>query len=639
MTPKNSYRPDIDGLRAIAILLVIIFHSGFPVFKGGFIGVDVFFVISGFLITSIIDKEIKNNTFSYKNFYLRRIRRIIPVLVFIMVLITIPAYFILFANNLEAYSRTLIYTFLCTNNFHLFFNSGDYFAENSDLIPFLHTWSLSVEEQFYFILPPFLLLLHKKFNSKKRLILIYSVCLLGLFLSIYQTYTNPRAAYFLLPARLFELAIGSCLAMNWDKLPNLSQQKNNILSFIGLLLILIPSLTLDKSSLFPGLNALWPCLGTAFLLFSGKNSEQQGIINKLIENKIMVGIGLISYSLYLWHWPIFVFIKYSGINLEGTVRIISIIAIFLLSYLSWKFIEQPFRSSLKFNFKKTILIIFVPSLILVGIIYGVLDSKDGFPERHPELAEFIPNKNHPNKLRKQCFDKFKVGNCEDCYIGIKKDTLDGMLIGDSFANHTAAFLDVLAKDAGLYIHDSAAGGYPLMNGINNDGTTAYSEKYAIERLNYAKKFKNIFIAANWEGVSLPKNKKTYEATIKTLEELVKSGKKIIIFDPLRKTTDMNLHKAKLVKAKKAVYFSEKDFSIPEYKRTNNYIVYEIKRRFPSIIVIDLNKVMCQNGKCDLDLKNTIVYRNADHLNTSGARLIGESYLKTFGNPLKELNHN
>lgn len=632
---SKYYRPDIDGLRAIAILLVILFHSGFSIFKGGYIGVDVFFVISGFLITSIIDKEIQNKTFSYRNFYLRRIRRIIPVLVFVMIVITIPAYFILFANNLEAYSRTLLYTLLCSNNIHLYITSGNYFAENSDLLPFLHTWSLSVEEQFYFILPPFLLVLHKKFNSQKRAIIIYTLCFIALLFSIYQSYSNPSAAYFLLPARLFELAIGSALAMNWNNLPKLNQQKNNLLSLIGFLLIIIPAIVLDKSSIFPGINALWPCLGTALLLFSGQDINKKGLINKLIENKIVVGIGLISYSLYLWHWPIFVFVKYLGLNLEGTIRILAIALTFVLSYLSWKFIEQPFRTTLKFDFKKTLLIIFIPALLIISGIYGVLDAKDGFPERHPELTEFIPKKNYPNKLRGQCFDKLKIGNCDDCYIGIKKDTLDGMLIGDSFANHTAAFLDVLAKDAGFYIHDSAAGGYPLMNSLNPDGSALYPEQYAIDRLNFAKQFKYIFIAANWEGISEPKNKKTYEVTLKTLSELVKSGKKIIIFDALRRTTELNLHRAKLVKSKNTVYFSQKDFSIPAYKRSNNYIIYEIKKRFPSISIIDLNKVMCQNGQCDIELNNTIVYRNNDHLNTSGAQKIGELYLKRFGNPLKK----
>lgn len=635
MSSKTTYRSDIDGLRAIAILLVIIFHSGFSLFSGGFIGVDVFFVISGFLITSIIEKEIKENSFSFKIFYLRRIRRIIPVLVFIMIIITIPTYFILFANNLEAYSRTLIYTILCANNFHLYFNLGDYFSESSDLVPFLHTWSLSVEEQFYFILPPFLLLLHKKFNSKKRIFIIALLCFIGLLFSIYQTYTNPRMAYFLLPARLFELLIGSCLAIYWKKLPSLNQLNNNILSIIGILLIIIPALTLKSSSLFPGLNAFWPCLGTALLLFTGKTEEQKGIINKLIQNKIMVGIGLISYSLYLWHWPIFVLIKYSGINFEGTVRIISIVVTFLLSYLTWKFIEQPFRTTLKFDFKKTVLVIFVPSLILISIIYGVLDAKDGFPERHPELAEFIPKKNYPNKIRSQCFDKFKIGNCEECFLGIKKDSLDGLLIGDSFANHTAAFLDVLAKDAGLYIHDSAAGGYPLLNSLNDDGSAKYPPEYGIERLKYAKKFKNIFIAANWEGQSTP-NSKNYQSIVNTVGDLIKSGKKVILIDCLRSTSETDLHKLKLLQTGTPIYFSQRDFSIQLTPRPHNYIVYEIKRKFPSILVIDLNDVMCKDGKCELEIDKTIVYRNSNHLNTSGARLIGEKYLKLKGNPLKKL---
>lgn len=638
MNSKPTYRPDIDGLRAIAILLVLIFHSGFSLFPGGFIGVDVFFVISGFLITSIIEKEIRESTFSFKNFYLRRIRRIIPVLFFIMLIITILCYFILFANNLEAFSRTLLYTFLCANNFHLYINSSDYFAENSDLIPFLHTWSLSVEEQFYFLLPPLLILLHQKFNLKKSALIIVGLCIIGLLFSVYQSYANPRMAYFLLPARLFELLIGSCLALYWEKVPNINGFKNHILSIIGIVLILIPALILNSSSVFPGLNALWPCSGTALLLLTGKTEASKGIINKLIQNKLMVGIGLISYSLYLWHWPIFVLIKYSGIYLEGWVRITAILATFLLSYLSWKYIEQPFRTTLKFDFKKTICVIFVPALVIVGLIYGILDAKDGFPERHPELAEFNPKKNYPNKLRGQCFDKFKVGNCEDCFIGIKKDTLDGMLIGDSFANHTAAFLDVLAKDAGLYIHDSAAGGYPIMNNVDRKGIEAHSEEYAIERINYAKKFKTIYIAANWEGLSEPKNAQTYHSTLKSLGELVKSGKKIIIFEALRKTTALNLHRAKLVKAKIPVYFSEKDFSITEYKRPNDYIIDEIKRKFPSVMIIDLNQLMCENGKCDIELNNTIVYRNEDHLNTSGAKLLGELYLKKYGNPLKNINN-
>lgn len=636
MNQNFSYRPDIDGIRAIAVLLVILYHANFTFFSGGYIGVDVFFVLSGFLITLTIDKEMSNHSFSFKQFYLRRIRRIIPVLFFVMIVVTIPACVFLFPNHLETYSRTLIQTLLCTNNFYLWINNGDYFAENSDLILFLHTWSLSVEEQFYFLWPFLLLLIHKKLSLQNRLIFISLFLILSVFLSIYLTNTNQSFAYFLLPARIFELLIGGCLAMYWEKLPLLSKTQNSLISVIGLTLILIPAVLLNKSSLFPGLNALWPCVGTALLIYTGKNSLNKGIVNVLLQNKVLVFLGLLSYSLYLWHWPVFVFVKYFGISLDGIIRIGSLIFVLMLSYFSWRFVEQPFRIKYKYDFKKTALVILLPCFSIITLLYAILDSKDGFPNRFPELSEFTPKTNYPNKIRKQCFDQFKVGNCEECFLGIKKDTLDGVLIGDSFANHTAAFLDVLAKDAGLYIHDSAAGGYPLMNNLYNDNSPKFSEKYALDRLKYAEKFKNVFIAANWESLSEYKNKATYLNTMKTLERLVKIGKKIIIFEALRATTEMNLHRAKLVKAKLPVYFSQRQFSFTAYKRPNNYIIHEIKKKFPSIIIINLNDVMCKNGTCKIDLNNTIVYRNPDHLNTSGAKLIGESYIKAKGNPLKNL---
>ncbi|UQD57395.1 acyltransferase family protein [Flavobacterium sp. K5-23] len=635
MNSNFSYRPDIDGIRALAVILVILFHAGISFTPGGYIGVDVFFVLSGFLISLSIDKEMSNNSFSFKQFYLRRIRRIIPVLIFVMLIVTIPAYIFLFADNLESYGRTLIHTFLSTNNFHLWLNSGNYFAENSDSIPLLHTWSLSVEEQYYMLWPLLLLFLHKKFSLEKRLVIIFIFLISGIFLSIYLTNINPKAAYFLLPARIFELTIGACLAMFWNKTPVLSKTQNSLISIVGLALIIAPAVLLSKSSIFPGLNAFWPCLGTALIIFTGKEIRNQGIVNKLLQNKILVFIGLLSYSMYLWHWPLFVFIKYLGINLEGSVRIISLLSIIGLSYFSWRFIEQPFRIKYKYNFKKTVLILVVPSFIAILLIYVFLDAKDGYPERFPNLSEFTQKTNFPNIVRKKCFNKYKIGNCEECFLGIKKDSLDGMLIGDSFANHTGAFLDVLAKDAGMYIHDSAASGYPLLNNLNNDGTPEFPSEYADNRLKFATKYKNIFIAANWNELSNP-NSNNYKSILNTVGYLIKSGKKIIIFDSPRSTSEMDLHKLKLLKSGLPIFFSQKIFTIPFTPRPYNYIVYEMKRKFPSILIIDINDVLCKSGNCDVEIDNMILYRDPTHLNTSGGKLIGEKYLKLKGNPLKNL---
>jgi peptidoglycan/LPS O-acetylase OafA/YrhL len=635
MRANTFYRADIDGLRAIAVLLVVLFHANISFLTGGYIGVDVFFVLSGYLITATINKEMEENAFSFKQFYLRRIRRIIPVLVFILLVFTIPACVFLFADDLEVFARTLMHSFLSTNNFYIYANQRNYFADDSDLIILLHTWSLSVEEQFYVLWPILLLLMHRFLNSTKRLIGIVIFLVLSIFLSIYLTKSNPMMAYFLLPARIFELATGACLAMCWTKLPTLSKMQNSIISVVGLLLILLPAFVLNKTSSFPGINALWPCLGTGFLIFTGKNDSQKGIINIILKNKLLVQIGLISYSMYLWHWPIFTFIKYLGVLLEGGIRIAAFAVLFVVSYLSWRYIEQPFRTRFVFDFKKTLLFIMVPSLIIIVSIYAILDAKDGFPNRFPQLPEFNSKANYPNKLRKNCFDKFIVGNCEECFLGTRKDTLDGLLIGDSFGNHTASFLDVLAKDAGLYIHDCTAGGYPVLNTLAFDGTPKNDPAFAIKRMEYAKQFKTIFIAANWIGLSEPQSK-NYTFILKTIGDLIAQGKKIVIFDCLRATDEMNLHRVKLFKSSKKVFFSQKDFSIPFTKRANDYIVYEMKKQYPSIIVVDLNDAMCKDGKCDIEINGTIVYRSFDHLNTSGAKLIGEKYLKLKGNPLKGL---
>jgi peptidoglycan/LPS O-acetylase OafA/YrhL len=636
MSKLLSYRPDIDGLRAISVIFVILFHADLLWIQGGFIGVDVFFVISGYLITRSIDKEMLGNVFSFKAFYLRRIRRIIPVLVFVMLVITIPACLFLFANDLETFGRTALHTILSTNNFYLWIKGSNYFVGNTELMPLLHTWSLSVEEQFYFIWPPILLLLHRYLNLKNRLYFIILFIVIGLGLSVFLASFYPKVAYFLLPARLFELSLGAGLALFWDKIPELSRNKNNGISVVGLLLILLPVFLLNGLSTFPGFNAFYPCLGAVLLILSGKNTHTKGIVNRLLAIKPLVFIGLLSYSMYLWHWPIFSFIKYVGLELTSDKLIVALTSTVLLSYFSWKFIEKPFRYRFKYNFSKTLLVILLPCLLIIGALYGVLDGKDGFPERHPTLIEFDKKNNYPSKLRRNCYDVFKVGNCDQCGLGVKKDTLDGVLIGDSFANHSAAFIDVLAKDSGLYFHDSAAGGYPLLYDVDDQtGAPTRDTAYGEKRLAYAKKFKTIIVATNWERF-LDKESKNYKLVMATIKELLDLDKNVIIIDPLRTVSQMNLHKMKLLKTNNGSSINKQDLLIPFYKRADDYIVYEIHRKYPQVTIINLNDVMCYDTSCNFEIDNSIVYRNGNHLNTSGATLLARKYILEKGNPLKFL---
>ncbi len=633
MSSKHFYRPDIDGLRAVAVMLVILFHAGFTSISGGFVGVDIFFVISGFLITSSINKQMIQGTFSFQNFYLKRIRRIIPVLVFIIIMVTIPAYFILFSDDFENYSRTIIHTILSTNNFHLWIKSSDYFAESTELIPLLHTWSLSVEEQFYIVWPPLLLLLHKKLNLKNRLIGVTLLLFLSFLLSVYLTDANMQMAYFLLPARLFEMLLGAVLAVFWNKLPQFSSTINHFISTLGFFMMLMPALLLTHTNSFPGINALWPCLGACLFIVSGKEEINKGVFNKLLQIRVFVFIGLISYSMYLWHWPLLVFVKYLGFELTKSIAVSIIILTIMLSFLSWKFVEQPFRYTYTFDFKNTLLKVLLPSMLICGILYGVIDHFNGFPNRFTQLSEFDKDANFPSKLRRNCYRKLRLGNFDECGLGTPKEKPDGMLIGDSFANHSASFLEVLAYDANMYFHDSAGGGYPVLGDVNDTtGEPEFEPEFGLKRLALAKKFDYIILAANWERFT-NKDSKNYQLVFKTVKDLVATGKKIFVIDPIRETTPNDLHKMKVFKARNIAKIKKKDILVPFYKRPEDYIVYEFKRKLPSIKIIDLNTVLCKGEFCNYEIDGNIVYRNSNHLNTSGARLIGERYLKQFGNPL------
>ncbi|GAA4278067.1 hypothetical protein GCM10022259_27920 [Aquimarina mytili] len=266
------------------------------------------------------------------------------------------------------------------------------------------------------------------------------------------------------------------------------------------------------------------------------------------------------------------------------------------------------------------------------MIYGVIDGKDGFPDRFPNLTEFNRKVNFPDEVRSNCYNKHSVSSNNECSIGMIKNEVDGILIGDSFANHSAFFVDVLAKDANMYFDVSAAAGYPLLR--NLDFPDTFGDDYAEKRLEYAKKKDVICIAAFWEAMRV--DSENYHQILRSIEELVALKKNVVIIDHLRMTTEANAHKMKLHKAKIGARFLKKDLLIPFYERPEKYIVHEIKKRFPSVTIIDLNDVMCADGACDYAINGQIVYRDFYHLNISGARLIAEKYLEEKGNPLKSL---
>ncbi len=337
---KDQYRPDLDGLRAIAVLSVIVYHMRHNALSGGFLGVDVFFVLSGFLITSIIWREAQLRQFSIKQFYKRRVRRIMPALLLVLFVTTIAATSILLPADLIGYCRSLVATLTFVANIY-FWRDTDYFSRSSAIKPLLHTWSLGVEEQFYIIFPLLLVLLARK--APRSAIYVIAFTTVGsLLLNIFLNHIGGQSpAFYLLPTRAWELGIGAVVALLPSRLivpPKLAA----ILSWIGFMLMMIGlvepiKLTTDTPVALPVV------IGAALIVLAGRHAQPK--VNRALSCRPIVFIGLISYSLYLWHWPMIVLVNYYFVN--GTpsyVLTLEIVAIGLSAYGSWRFVERPFRN-------------------------------------------------------------------------------------------------------------------------------------------------------------------------------------------------------------------------------------------------------------------------------------------------------
>lgn len=342
MSTEKSYRPDIDGLRTLAVLPVLLFHAGFlsiagiPVAPGGYVGVDVFFVISGYLISKIIHAEISSDNWSVATFYARRVRRIFPALFVVYAACLIWAAGFGLAGDAQAIQSAVISSILFVSNLN-FANQSGYFDTGLQNNPLLHTWSLSIEEQFYILFP--LILIALRHASRKALLAALCVLVLASFAaSVFLSLTRPDSAYYSLSARAWELGIGSLLAV-WAP-HHLSRRLAEVLGIAGLAAIFYAIVSFDKATTFPGPWALVPVLGAAAVILSG--SVEKTTVSRLLGLSALRGIGLISYSLYLWHWPVLVILRLSGYG-DRVSALAGIGLSFLLAFLSWKFIETPFR--------------------------------------------------------------------------------------------------------------------------------------------------------------------------------------------------------------------------------------------------------------------------------------------------------
>jgi len=425
-----EYRADIDGLRAIAVLFVIAFHAFPNTLPGGFIGVDVFFVISGFLISSIIYSKIDNNSFSYTEFYYRRIKRIFPSLVLVLIASLLIGWYVLFADEYKQLGKHITAGAGFSSNLVLWSEAG-YFDNSSETKPLLHLWSLGIEEQFYIFWPILLGIIWKKRHS--FLFITLFVAATSFTINIFAIDSNQTFAFYSPVTRFWELLIGGILAYIKLYKPHYVPQNTNRQSTIGILLIALGVL-LTRENFFPGWWPLLPTIGTFLVIFSAQKSW---LNRNILSNRILVSIGLISYPLYLWHWPLLSFARIiDGKNPSNEIIIIAIILSFILAWLTYKLIEQPIR----YGKHQKVLVIFICILmILIGTAGYTIYQHDGLKSR-PSVIEV------GNQADDLDYGKHWVGwnLCENegesqgCRILNPLSEPSIAVVGDSHAGHLAS---------------------------------------------------------------------------------------------------------------------------------------------------------------------------------------------------------
>ena len=451
-----KYRKDIDGLRAVAVLAVLLFHLDPRYLTAGYLGVDIFFVISGYLITRIVYTELMSRKYTFTNFYVRRSKRILPPLYFMAVLTLIAAYCILLPYDFYKTGISILGAIMFASNMQFALRTGDYFSSDSSEWPMLHTWSLSVEEQYYFVLPIVLIF----FIRYVKINLMVVLCVLALASFVLAEYMSGNSdlaglSYYFLLTRMGELLVGSILAIVHAR-GTIEKSHSNIVASIATLVLLATLLFFDRQFVFPGFSALLACVPIAIIIHS-----EGTWVNRQLENSVVVWIGLLSYSLYLFHWPVLAFARYILNTTEGYLhlpmlaQIICLGLIFFLSVVSYYAVERPLRRLNVEGFKALVMYFVIPSAALALLAFGVV-MKKGLPDRlSTDRIDTAYQFSHIDK--NQCPSLVNIG----CAGGDPDSDREILLYGNSHAEHYYELLSRLAADAGMNLKIYASGGCSL----------------------------------------------------------------------------------------------------------------------------------------------------------------------------------
>lgn len=643
-----NYRPELDGLRAIAVLPVILYHAGFAQFSGGYIGVDVFFVISGYLITSLIREELRTNTFTLKNFYERRARRILPAL-FLVIACTFPfAWLWLQPPELLEYLRSVVATLGFSSNFLFWFETG-YFETAVELKPLIHTWSLAVEEQYYIIFP-LLLIIFKHLRVTLQFGLLIMLALVSLYLTFQIGAIDQAANFFLLPSRLWELMLGSMLAYLLacdieasSFIGRLNQgAKAQVLSVLGLLLIMGSVFAFDKNTLHPGVITLVPTLGTCLIIFTAAKGT---LVYRLLANRYLVGLGLISYSAYLWHQPLFAFARIRSIA-EPTAELMLLLSVSSLglAWLSYRYVETPIRRGTIIN--RTVLMQGIGAFcfVAVGLVLSGHINK-GYPSRF-ETQELAINNGAALSQRVQvnygldsrCDTNFTLSpHCRT------SNTPEILVWGDSYAMHLVDGVHASNPSAGLIQLTMTSCG-PLL-GIAPVNFKRYTEQWAGHCLEFGYKVKRwieqndtvryavlsspfaAYMSDSWsllteEGVvkaDMELALKHFSETLAFLE--ANNIKPVIVSPPPSSGTDLGKCLVKAVQFSQPLEICDYDRKL--HDKRQGKVKDFLKTIDQDHHVLWLDQLLCDDKTCRAGMDGVFLYRDKGHLSREGSAYIGK----------------
>jgi peptidoglycan/LPS O-acetylase OafA/YrhL len=506
MTPAQTiYRADIDGLRAISILAVVLFHFGVPYFDGGFVGVDVFFVISGYLITNLVVSDLRKGSFSFANFYARRARRLMPTLVIVMAVTFAAALAIMTPEDFAAFSKSLFYTLIFAAN--LFFaDQGGYFASSLELAPLLHMWSLAIEEQFYFIWP---LLCVVAFRYAPRHLLTVAVLALvaSFAASVAGVEQRPLAAFFQPHTRIWELLFGCVLALRAVPLRPLAA---DLVGIVGFGLILAAVFGFDGRTPFPGTSALVPVLGATFVIWSSRTGPS--LVGRVLSAKPLVFIGLVSYAWYLWHWPLITFFRYQlERNPSGVETVVMIALSFALAVACWAFVERPVRQGLwwkpRWRTFGTALAAALPLVALAAVGY----VSNGFIGRYPEAIRGLTREELSTRGKDWKCAKSAQSVGDRCPVWRAGDDAPGILLwGDSHAAVIRSVFRDAAEQANVSVAYIGLPGCPPLTGAgrkrrHNRPDTCQNLNAEVDDLLRWRKYSDVVLVARWDYYAVGKH--------------------------------------------------------------------------------------------------------------------------------------